>query len=393
MTDSVSLFVKQIQDSGILAGDTLQEFLPPRSEPKDAEELAGELVRQKKLTKFQADQVLQGKGKLLVLGNYVLLEKIGAGGMGQVFKAQHRRIHRIAAIKVLPTSMTKDARIVARFQREVQAAARLSHPNIVRAFDAGRQGNIYFLVMEYVAGNDLATTVKKNGPLPFEKAVNYILQAARGLEAAHADGIVHRDVKPANLLLDEEETVKILDMGLARLNAQGDIGAQAELTQTGNIMGTVDYMAPEQALDTRSADGRADIYSLGCTLYYLLTAKPVYSGDTIMKKLLAHREQPIPSIRAMRPEVPEHVEAVFSKMVTKSVASRYQTMAELIADLTCPLFRDQTVRCQCKKSPAAFVDEGVTNFLKEMKVAASQTSEAEQKSDQTLYQEAAADWR
>src|SRR5579871_4340188 len=186
--------VKHLEDSGILAADTLQEFLPPKSDPKDAEELVRELVRQKKLTKFQAEEVWWGKGRSLVLGNYLLLEKIGQGGMGAVYKAEHRRMKRIVAIKMLPPNMMKNPAAAARFQREVEAAAKLRYPNIVAADDADEANGVHFLVMEYVDGSDLSALVKKNGPLPVDKTVNYILQAARGLEFAHGEGVVHRDI-------------------------------------------------------------------------------------------------------------------------------------------------------------------------------------------------------
>lgn len=326
-------FVQQLEDSGILAGETIKDFIPPKASPKDATELARELVRQKKITRFQAEEVSKGKGKSLTLGNYVLMEKIGAGGMGQVFKAEHRRMKRIVAIKLLPTAMTEDQAAIARFEREVEAAAKLRHPNIVAADDADCANGVHFLVMELVEGSDLAALVKQTGQFPVAQAIDCILQAARGLEFAHNEGVVHRDIKPANLLLDKKGVIKILDMGLARLSSDRETPTQAELTATGMVMGTVDYMAPEQALDTKTADARADIYALGCSLYFLLTGKSTYEGDTLMSKLLAHRDHPIPSLRAARPEVPEQLEAVFKKMVSKKVDHRYQSMTEVIAAL------------------------------------------------------------
>jgi len=336
-------FVKQLEDSGIVADQTLKDFLPPKREPKDAEELIGELVRQKKLTKFQADEVAKGNGKSLVLGNYVLMEKIGSGGMGQVFKAEHRRMKRVVAVKLLPPAMTKDQATIARFEREVEAAAKISHPNIVAAHDADCADGVHFLVMELVEGSDLSALVKKNGPFPVETAVNYVLQAAKGLDAAHKKGIVHRDIKPANLLLDTEGTVKILDMGLARLSGENDGATQAELTSPGTVMGTVDYMSPEQAVDSKTADARADIYSLGCSLHYLLTGKPIYEGDSLMNRMLAHRDKPIPSLCAAQSRVSEQLEAIFKKMVAKNVEDRYQGMTAVIAELErCSLGNEQT---------------------------------------------------
>ncbi len=253
--------------------------------------------------------------------------------MGQVFKAQHRRMERVVAIKMLPRAMLKDAAAAARFQREVVAAAKLSHSNIVHAYDADEANGVHFLVMEYVEGRDLSALVKKNGPFPVAKAVNYILQSARGLEFAHKKGVIHRDIKPANLLLDNEGVVKILDMGLARISSDGNAATQAELTGTGAVMGTVDYMSPEQALNTKHADARADIYSLGCSLYYLLTGKPTYDCDTVTAKLIAHQFHPIPEIRKARDDVSGNLEAIFAKMVAKKLEDRYQTMSEVVAEL------------------------------------------------------------
>ena len=364
MAIALETVVKQLEDSGIVSSGKLENFIPPKAAPKDGEELLRELFKSQHLTKFQAQQVAQGKAKALVLGGYTILDKIGAGGMGQVFKAEHRRMKRLVAIKTLPASTTKDAAAVARFQREVEAAARLRHPNIVAADDADEANGIHFLVMEYVEGSDLSVLVKKQGPLQGSQALNYILQAARGLEFAHGEGIVHRDIKPANLLLDKKGVVKILDMGLARIETGGNAATQAELTGTGAVMGTVDYMAPEQALSTKGVDGRADIYSLGCTLYYLLAGKATYDGDTLMAKLLAHQSAPIPVLSEVQEGVPEDVQVIFAKMVAKKVDDRYQSMTAVIADLETAIVGQSSAGNLAP--PASSTDAGLTRFFQEL---------------------------
>jgi serine/threonine protein kinase len=331
MALSIEQFQNHVVASGLLTLDeisTIVAAMPDDRRPKSGEELARELIRQKSLTKYQAEQLYAGKGKTLILGNYVVLDKLGQGGMGVVLKAEHRRLKRLVALKVMSANVVKTPDALKRFHREVEAAAKLRHPNVVATDDADEAKGTHFLVMEYVEGSDLSVLVKKQGPLFVDQAIQCILQAAKGLEFAHSQGVVHRDIKPANLLLDSKGTVKILDMGLARI--EGDSGAQGELTSTGAVMGTVDYMAPEQALSTKHADARSDVYSLGISLWYLLTDRCVYDGDSMMAKLLAHRDAPIPSLSAMNSEVPAAVEAVFRKMVAKQPGDRYQTMTDVI---------------------------------------------------------------
>ncbi|MCE9608362.1 MAG: SUMF1/EgtB/PvdO family nonheme iron enzyme [Planctomycetia bacterium] len=325
-------FVEFITTIGFVsAGEiTIIDKQLPAEKAGDVQALAQALVQQGKLTKFQAAAVYQGKGKSLVYGDYLVLDRLGAGGMGQVFKARHRRLDRIVALKVLSPAAMKNADSVKRFEREARAAAKLIHPNIVHTYDAGAQDNVHYLVMEIVSGPDLSSLVKKQGKLDVKLACDYIAQAARGFAFAHSKGIVHRDIKPGNLLVDHDGTVKVLDMGLARFDDSGLGGGmgEAELTQSGAVMGTVDYMAPEQALNTSRADAKSDVYGLGCTLYRILTGESVFAGETLMEKLLAHREQPIPPLRRMRPDAPPALEALVSRMLSKQPDQR-PTMQEV----------------------------------------------------------------
>ncbi|MDA1014841.1 MAG: serine/threonine-protein kinase, partial [Planctomycetota bacterium] len=268
------------------------------------------------------------------LGQYRLLEKLGQGGMGSVYRAMHTKLKRVAAIKTLSPAYVDRPEAVARFHREMEAVGRLKHPNIIEAHDASEADGIHFLVMEYVDGMDLGQLVRSGGPLSVSRSVGYILAAARGLCYAHQEGVVHRDIKPSNLMLDKTGCIKVLDMGLARLEDPNAVNAQGVgFTMTGQVMGTVDYMSPEQALDTRTADERADIYSLGCTLHFLLTASPAYGGETLTQKLISHREHPIPNLCDMIGQFPAELNDVFQKMVAKSVDDRYQSMADVVSDL------------------------------------------------------------
>ncbi|MEK6233246.1 MAG: serine/threonine protein kinase, partial [Planctomycetales bacterium] len=308
--------------------DFLQQ-LPP--EKRTAEHLARELVASKKITRFQGALIYRGKMKELFLGEYLLVDKLGEGGMGVVFQVRHRRLGRETALKVLNSRATNNEKSLKRFFREVQAVRQLDHPNIVKAIHADKVGRTYCLEMEFVDGMDLSQFVKQHGPLPMNQAVDCVLQTAQGLEHAHARGIIHRDVKPGNLLLDRKGRVKILDMGLARIEGGSD-DAQ-DLTQTGQVIGTVTYMSPEQAINTKGADRRSDVYSLGCTLYFLLAGRPPYLGESSMETLVAHREEPIPALRAVNAGIPESLEEIFQLMLAKQPDHRYANMTELIEDL------------------------------------------------------------
>ena len=317
-------FARNLEESGLSGLQELKNI-----PDADAGTLAQKLVAEGKLTQFQVDAVMERRFDDLIMGNYEILDRLGAGGMGAVYKARHKRMKRIVALKVLSKEVARTETFLQRFQREVETIARLTHPNVVMAFDADEAPAGPFLVMEFVDGRDLTSEVNNNGPLSVAGAVDCLLQAARGLEYAHAQGIVHRDIKPANLMLDAAGVVKVTDLGLARLNQ----AANNSLTQAGGIVGTVDFMPPEQALDSTMIDHRVDIYSLGCTLYYLLTGRPPYEGNSFMAVLLKHREAPVPSLVAARPDVPVELEAIFTRMVAKKAEHRTTTMAQVVHEL------------------------------------------------------------
>jgi len=278
------------------------------------------------------------------LGKYEVLEEIGHGGMGHVFKAMQPPLGRAVAIKVLwpPGRMSPEALL--RFQREVRLVSQLGHPNVVVTHDAGEHQGIPYLVMEYLEGSDLAALVRQRGPLAVTQAVDYILQAARGLQCAHQRGIVHRDVKPSNLWLDPTGRIKVLDLGLARVLPSAQLAleaAQWPATSSQHMLGTWDYVSPEQAKDPRAAGCPSDIYSLGCTLHYLLTGRPPYGGSTGLDKFLAHCNEPIPSLASRRLDVSAELDRVFTKMLAKAPDERFASLAELIDALeTLPAGRE-----------------------------------------------------
>lgn len=329
---STGEFVQCLTESGLF---DVNDLLPDSNEFEavNAATAAQRLIEAGKLTGFQAEAVLDKRIGDLRIGNYEILDRLGAGAMGTVFKARHRRMKRIVALKVLSREVAGSEKFAQRFQREVETIARLTHPNIVMAFDADEDESGPFLVMEFVNGRDLASEVYTDGPLSLSAALDRILQAARGLEYAHNQGIVHRDIKPGNILRDVDGVVKVADLGLARLNSLEDgPNSSASLTSAGMVVGTAEYMSPEQAIDSGQVDHRTDIYSLGCTLHFLLTGRGPYQAASIMSMLLKHRDSPIPELTALLPESPPELSRIFRRMMAKSLNDRYQSMAELVRE-------------------------------------------------------------
>lgn len=297
----------------------------------DARTLAQKLLQAGSLTPYQVNQLLQGKGQELVLGSYLVLERLGEGGMGQVFKARHQGLGRVVALKLIHKERLGNPQAVKRFHREILIAAKLNHPNIVLAYDAEQIGNTHFLTMEFVEGKDLNMLVKEKGRLSVEQVCDYIRQAALGLQHAHERGLVHRDIKPHNLLLSNSGVVKILDMGLARMQADDE---SSTLTTEGSVLGTLDYVSPEQAMNSHRVDIRADLYSLGCTFYFLLTGQVPFPGGTAMEKLSNHAFHIPTPVEQLRPDIPPGVAAVIRKLLAKKPEDRFQSPAELAAVLT-----------------------------------------------------------
>ncbi len=332
-TCTVEEFLTRLRDSRLLSDSEMNSLAGSVAGEQSSSAIGAKLLDARKLTSFQVTALLEGSGEPLVLGEYVVQELVGRGGMGTVYRAVHRRMKRTVALKVLRRDIPHAEILAKRFLREVEVAARLCHPNVVTAYDAGEQNGMSFLVSEFVEGQNLGDLVKEYGPLSLPLAIDVILQAARALEYAHGEGVIHRDIKPSNLLLDDSGNVKLLDVGLARINQPelSESDDSSELTTTGMIMGTVDYMSPEQAQNTRLADERSDIYSLGCTLFFLITGRAPYARGTAMERLLAHREQPIPSAQMLSAELPPELDDILRLLLAKKPLDRISTM-QLVAE-------------------------------------------------------------
>ncbi len=315
--------------------------------PAEPAALAEWLVRDGSLTAYQAKRLLSGKPHGLVVGRYVILDRIGSGSMGRVYKAHHQLMDRVVALKIIAPEIACNERVVARFQREMRLVGRLDHPNVVRAFDADRANRALYIVMEYVRGESLGERLKR-GPVAAPEMIDYGAQAALGLAHAHEQGMVHRDVKPSNILVALDRKVKILDLGLGVL-MEADDGATFA-TADGIAVGTVDYMSPEQALG-KEVDGRSDLFSLGCAMYHLMTGKLAFPGPSPIDRLGRRINEPPVPITEHLPDFPASAQRVLGKLMAFKPQDRYATAVEASEALQA-LIRP---RARARSSPAAAV--------------------------------------
>ncbi len=335
---SVKKFLEFVQRSQLVPEDRLRKSLlelkaqEDDSLPVDAEVVSSHLIKADLLTPWQVEKLMAGKSKGFYLGKYKLLGHLGTGGMSSVYLAQHVLMDQKRAIKVLPRSKVGDSSYLARFHLEARATASLDHPNIARAYDVDNEGDQHYLVMEFVDGSDLQTLVTSQGPLSAAVTANYIAQAAIGLANAHENNLIHRDVKPANLLIDPNGVLKVLDLGLA-LFSESDRDSLT-IAHNENVLGTADYLAPEQALNSHEVDHRADIYGLGCTMYFLLTGHPPFNEGTLAQRIAMHQTRMPRPLREVRGDCPRELAEICTKMIQKDPADRQSSCGEIAEQLS-----------------------------------------------------------
>ena len=330
--EKLAAFVEAVRAADLLPTADMAALAEAASQPEaDAEAVARDLVQRRLLTPYQVRRLWSGRGPELVLNQYVLLDRLGEGGMGEVFRARHTRLDREVALKVMRKEKLAKPDAVRRFHREIRAAATLRHDNVVMAYDADQAGDVHFFAMEFVDGTTLDEMVKAKGPLPIAEACEYVRQAALGLQHAFEKGLTHRDVKPANLLVDKSGVVKISDLGLVLIEDPETAESASRITKEGLTVGTPDFVAPEQARNPRAADVRADIYSLGCTLYYLLMGDVPFPGGTPTEKMLRHARESIPV--PTRTDVPPSLRAILATMTARKPEHRFQTPAAVASAL------------------------------------------------------------
>ncbi|MEE2825413.1 MAG: serine/threonine-protein kinase, partial [Planctomycetota bacterium] len=329
-------FIALLERSGIVAPQDLDSALQklasnPEDSAQDLESLKRHLVEAGLITEWHCEKLAAGKYKGFFLGKYKLLRHLGTGGMSTVYLAENKISGQKRAIKVLPRKKVSNKSFLERFYREARAAAALNHPNIVRVYDISAQDDTHYMVMEYVEGIDLYAQVKGEGPLPLQDALQYIKQAANGLQHAHERNLIHRDIKPANLLLSENGQVKILDLGLALLAAEDE--ESLTVMHNERVMGTADYLSPEQAVNSHEVDHRTDIYSLGCTLYFLLTGQPPFPKGTLAQRIAMHQTQKPQAIIEIREDCPEPVAEFCQQMMQKKPEDRLSGAACVVSEI------------------------------------------------------------
>ena len=342
---STSALLKVLEKSSLLTTEEFesvkQEALNSPEQFSTPEKLAKHWIQTNLLTKWQVMQLFSGKAAFF-LGKYKLLNLLGVGGMGRVFLAEHTIMHRKVALKVISKEFSNNPDALKQFQAEARAIATLNHINIVQAYNFESEGDRFYIVMEYVDGQSLEKRVHKEGPLPINDVISYLRQSAKALRHAHQRNMVHCDIKPDNLLLNQDGQIKILDMGIAKLNDPKKKSQAQETAPTSDsqvkkdeshILGTVDYLAPEMASGEVEADPRADIYSLGCTMFFLLTGQVPYPETTLIERILAHQEKPPRDPRELRPDTPKELAYIILKMEEKKPEDRYQSMDEVLAAL------------------------------------------------------------
>ncbi len=332
-TLSVPAFVEVLKRSQLIEADALPRVLKTIAASTDddrtVETVAEHLVTSGHITKWQAAQLLKGKYRGFVLGKYIFRKPLGRGGMGVVFEAEHLVLGTRVAIKVLPKDRGTTDKAVSRFLAEARAAAKLNHPNVLRVHDCDVFEGRRFMVMDLIDGANLGELVDRNGPLSYRNCIELLKQAAAGLGFAHDNGVIHRDVKPHNFMVDKNGQLKVADLGLALFQ----VDSPERYTQDGNVavLGTVDYVAPEQAWDSRKVDRRADMYSLGCTLYFMLTGKAPFDSGSMAQRLAKHQAaQPTP-IQSFRADCPAPIVQLCNKMMAKKPGERVQRMSEVVA--------------------------------------------------------------
>jgi serine/threonine protein kinase len=327
----VDSFLKTIVRSGLLSKVELRAVLStiPRQQQQQPQQLAKQLIRIGKLSWFQAHKLLQGAAAGLMIESFEVVAPIGKGGMGMVYLSRDRRDGRLLALKILPPKKAqREERMLARFRREMDISRRVSHRHIAETLATGEFQGVHYIAMEYIPGQTLYRLVTDRGPLAVPLAARLFAEAAAGLEYAHGRGVIHRDLKPSNIMVTPSGHAKILDLGLALI--EGEIQQPREIIGgQGYVVGSMDYIAPEQTKDAVNVDARADIYGLGCTMYFALTGRPPFPGGTAKEKIQRHRKDEPTPLRQLNPSLPERFAALVTKMMAKNLEERYRHAADV----------------------------------------------------------------